>query len=76
MKNGDKIIWDSYFGYDIGYFVEESDTQHDAYRCDMRTGVVIGLNTYPKSQVHPYTDEKLAEMKKKYGYTKEFSKIF
>jgi len=68
MKTGDKIIWDSGFGYDLGYFVSEEDCIYNNVRCDMVTGVVHGVNSYRKSEVIPYTEEKHEEMNTKYSY--------
>jgi hypothetical protein len=68
MKTGDKIIWDSGFGYDLGYFISEDINIYNNIRCDMVTGVVHGVNSYSKSEVIPYIKEKHEEMNAKYSY--------
>ena len=77
MKKGDRIIWDSHFGYEIGYFIEESDeNMYNTYKVDIVTGIVTGECYYSKNEIHPYNSGKLAEMQNKYGYIKEFSEHF
>jgi len=71
FNKGDKVIWDSYFGYDLGIFQGEGVTE-DTYNIIMETGVVQGSNCLPKSEIHKYSPEKLKEVSKKYGYTKYF----
>ena len=79
FNNGDKIIWDSGFGYDIGIFrgvgVVESPflTQWEVEIC---SGQSPGILSLPEMDIHPYTNTLLDEMKNKYGYDKQFSTIF
>ena len=43
MKAGDKIIWHSGFGYDIGYYVSESDdTMYNSYEIELVSGRILG----------------------------------
>ncbi len=77
MKKGDRIIWDSDSGYEIGYFIEDiEETMYCVYKVNMVSGVVIGETCRSKDQIYPYTPEKVVELNKKYGYTKEFSEQF
>ena len=75
MNEGDKIIWDSHFGYEIGYFGGVGKI-YSSFECDMITGIVQGLNSYTETEIYPYSDELVLELTKKYGYEKSFSKVF
>lgn len=66
FKEGDKVIWDSGFGYDFGTFIGESETQDYHYKVNMTTGVVRGQNTYLKNEVIPHTHDNEMLMIKKY----------
>ena len=74
MKKGDKIIWDSHFGYEIGYFIEESND--NMCKVNIGTGIATGECLHSKNEIHPYNLDKLSEMQNKYNYTKEFSEYF
>jgi hypothetical protein len=71
----EKVIWDSHFGYEIGYFLDEGQVE-ETYLIDVRTGVVHEPTCYSKSEVHKYTDELIDKLTKKYGYEKRFSDTF
>ena len=74
MKKGDKIIWDSHFGYEIGYFIGENDNVvYNTYKVELITGIVTGVTSRSKHEVIPFTDEALKQMIKKYKYTKTFT---
>ena len=66
MEKNDKIIWDSGFGYDLGYYVGVDFCQPDNLQCEMVTGVVQKLNSYYKSEIIPYTEEQHKIVNKKY----------
>lgn len=68
MEYGDKVIWDSGFGYDLGYYIRKDDNIYNNVRCDMVTGIAQREISYSKTEVIPYTEEKHEEMKKKYRY--------
>lgn len=73
MKEGDKVIWNSGFGYEIGYFINESDENiFNTSKVNLITGIVIGECLRTKREVIPFTPEKLDEMVKLYGYTLNF----
>lgn len=77
FKKGDKIIWDSGFGYEIGYFIEESNEfMYHSFRIDLCTGVVQGQCLRYQGQIKPYNEQTISEMVSKYGYEKKFSKTF
>ena len=74
MKKGDKIIWDSHFGYEIGYFIEESnENMYNTYKVDMITGIVTGEFYHSKNEIYLYSSAKQVEMQEKYGYVNEFN---
>lgn len=75
FKENDRIIWDSGWGYEIGYFVGEGLLMY-TYQVDMVTGVVQGLVAHPISEIKPYSKELVEELTKKYGYQKAFSEVF
>jgi hypothetical protein len=71
----EKVIWDSHFGYEIGYFLGEGN-QYYTYLIDVRTGLIHEPCSYSKSEIHKYTDELIDKLTAKYGYEKRFSDIF
>jgi hypothetical protein len=64
------IIWDSHFGYDVGYFKGEG-ALFETYAIQLETGVVQDTCCYPKTEIHKYSPEKISELAQKYGYKKE-----
>lgn len=73
FKKGDKIIWDSFFGYELGYFIRKSDKYlYNSYRINLVTGIVEGETLRSKDEIIPYNEDTIKEMIKKYGYTKTF----
>jgi len=77
MKKGDKIIWDSGFGYEIGYFIEDSENKmYNSFKVELITGVVQEETLISKDEIIPYTKESQEQMSNKYGYSKAFSEIF
>ena len=72
LKKGDKIIWDSHFGYEIGYFIDVNPNMYYSYRVNMVTGIVQSKCSYTKSEIKLHTPESIKEMELKYGYLKEF----
>jgi hypothetical protein len=71
----EKVIWDSHFGYEIGYFLGEGWV-YNTYLIDVITGVVKEPTCYSKSEIHKYSDELIDKLTKKYGYEKRFSDTF
>jgi len=68
------VVWDSHFGYEIGYFLGEGHVSK-TYLIDVRTGAYHGPTCYPKGEIHKYSNELIDELTKKYGYEKRFSVI-
>ena len=70
----EKVVWDSHFGYEIGYFLGEGHV-YETYLIDVITGLIHEPCCYPKHEIHKYTDELIDNLKKKYGYEKRFDNI-
>ena len=75
FKANDRVIWNSGFGYEIGYFRGEGRSM-GTYLIDTRTGIVIGENSYRKREIEPYSKERVKQLTNIYGYEKSFSEIF
>jgi len=71
----EKVVWDSHFGYEIGYFLGEGTSYH-TYLIDVKTGLIHEPCSYSKDEVHKYTEELINILNKKYGYEKRFSTVF
>jgi hypothetical protein len=73
MVKGNKIIWDSGFGYDIGYFIENSEKiMYNSYKIELVTGVIQEETIRSKDEIIPYNIENKIKMIKKYKYDKVF----
>ena len=72
---GDKVVWDSHFGYEICYFLGEG-VMMNTYLVDVCTGKKTGECSYSKDEIHPYTNELIDFLNIKYGYEKRFSNTF
>lgn len=67
---GDKIIWDSGFGYEVGYFVKPKGTHYDTHTVDLKTGKYVqGMLSVAPYEIKPYSE--LDNVSNKYGYRKE-----
>ena len=62
----EEVVWDSHFGYEIGYFLGEGHV-YETYLIDVRTGVVHEPTCYPKSEIQKYSNELIDKITKKYG---------
>ena len=71
----DKVIWDSHFGYELGYFLGEGN-QCNTYLIDKITGLIHEPCSHSKSEVHKYSEDLVNKLKTKYGYEKSFSTDF
>jgi hypothetical protein len=71
----EKVIWDSHFGYEIGYFLSEGHDD-ETYLIDTRTGVVHDPLCYSKKEIYKYTNELIDKLTAKYGYEKRFIDTF
>lgn len=68
FKKGDRIIWDSGFGFEIGRFIEDSEHQmYGSYKVNLITGVVQGESLRPASEIKPFNEETIKEMSEKYN---------
>lgn len=67
----ENVIWDSGFGYDIGYFLGDG-TQYHTYLIDMVSGGTHTPCSHSKSEVFKYTNELVEKLTVKYGYEKRF----
>jgi hypothetical protein len=68
---GQRVVWDSHFGYEIGYFLGEG-LMMNTYLIDVCTGKITGNCSYSQNEVHKYSDELIDSLTKKYGYEKRF----
>ena len=78
MKKGDRIIFDSGSGYEIGYFEEIPNILNTSeVVIEFRSGTVHGRKGIVwKTEVKPYSKELVKELTAKYGYEKAFSEVF
>ena len=72
---GDRVIWDSHFGYEIGYFIGEGN-QYNTWLIDISTGICTGKCSHSKNEIHKYSDVLINELTEKYKYEKRFSDVF
>lgn len=71
----ERVVWDSGFGYEIGYFLGEGNL-YDTWLIDVRTGLITEPCSHSKSEVFKYTSELINKLTAKYGYEKRFSELF
>ncbi len=71
----ERVVRDSGFGYDIGYFLGEGNS-YDTNMIDLVTGLSYEPISVPKSEIFKYTTELIDKLIKKYGYEKRFSELF
>lgn len=73
---GDKVIWDSHFGYDIGYYIGEG-AAYEHWKIELASGKFYGTEIMvSKSELHHYSKELIAKMTERYGYEKDWSDVF
>ena len=73
MKKGDKIIWDSHFGYDLGEFISDKGVMYYTVSVELFTSTYSnGAISLSVNEIHPYTEELHNQMIKRYGYEKKF----
>ena len=74
MKKGDRVIWDSGFGYEIGYCKE---IDNEDFFIEYASGSAVGrIGRVLTSEIFPYSDKLVKKLTKKYGYEKRFSEVF
>lgn len=75
FKENEPIIWDSHFGYEIGYFVGNGKLIN-TYEVELITGNIQGLVSHSISEIHKYSEHLIDSLSEKYGYQKRFSQVF
>lgn len=69
MNQGERrIIWDSHFGYEFGYYLKDEGTHYDTCLIILTTGVVQDITSKPFHEIIPYSEENAYQMKLKYGF--------
>lgn len=78
FKKGDRVIWNSCFGYDIGYFNGNGYAREgESIIMSLESGHLAGSDILlAPFEVFPYSDELVDKLTKKYGYEKRFAKTF
>lgn len=77
MKKGDRIIFDSGSGYEIGCFVKRHLDESPQVVIEFKSGTVRDkIGVVWSSEVKPYSKELVKELTAKYGYEKAFSEVF
>jgi hypothetical protein len=71
----ERVIYDSEFGYEIGYFKGPGILYH-TYLIDLRSGIIQEPISYSISSIHKYSCELIKELTLRYGYEKSFSGTF
>jgi hypothetical protein len=71
MKKGQRIIFDSGFGYELGYFVGDQKIDDD-YTINLITGKTTREISISKDMVKDYSKELILMLSQKYGYTLTF----
>jgi hypothetical protein len=67
VKKGDKVIWDSGFGYELAEYIGEG-VMYYTYNIKLLTGICSGMDiSHRCNEVYAYSKEKHDEMKLKYG---------
>jgi len=68
MKKGDFIIWDSRFGYDIGFYSNEKGVMYNTCEIYLITGISSGRFSASHHEVKPFTKELVEELNERYTY--------
>ena len=74
MKKGDRIIWDSGFGYEIGIYESDKGVMYNTCLVQLMSGDVKHNTpvSVPINDVHAYSKTRVALLTIKYGYIKSF----
>tara|TARA_R110000850_G_scaffold178517_2_gene304459 strand:+ start:103 stop:372 length:270 start_codon:yes stop_codon:yes gene_type:complete len=68
-----KVIWDSGFGYEIGFFIRVSDDiVYNTVIIELITGNQLGSALRSKDSIVMYDETTLKQMYKKYKYWNQF----
>jgi hypothetical protein len=71
----ERVVWDSGFGYEIGYFLGEG-LVYNTWLIDLRTGFFVEPCSHSKSEVFKYSNELINKLTAKYRCEKRFSELF
>ena len=74
MKKGDKIIWDSHFGYEVGYFSKEKGVMYNTSEVDLVSGIVHGKLSVTSYEILAFTKEIVESLNVKYNKTSDMYK--
>jgi len=66
MKEGDKIIWNSGFGYELGTYISDKGVMYDTVLINLETGVAQGKLSVPIHQIIPRSKKALEIMLREY----------
>lgn len=76
FKEGDRIIYDSGYDYEIGYYVKENEYNNfGGHIVDISSIWQSRMNIH-HSQLFEYSDDLINKLTEKYGYEKRFSEVF
>ena len=67
FQANDPIIWDSGFGYEVGYYIGEGKIENTIL-VELKTGVVQDVCSYPKIEILPYSIHCVKYLSAKYQY--------
>ena len=66
FKNGDPVIWDSGFGYELGFYIEEGDFMFNSYIIDIKTGNRKGNTMISKDDIRKWSQSLVEELSATY----------
>jgi len=75
MKKGEFIIWDSHFGYDIGFYSKEEGVMYGTSEIYLVTGVSEGFLSVPPHEIHSFSKELIEKLNTKYKYKREYETL-
>lgn len=75
-NKGDKIIWNSGYGYDVGVYVRELKEKEMIFSegavVELKTGTIHGTLWVNLNELISYNKNNHNKMVKRYGYIKDF----
>ncbi len=75
MTSGDKIIYETDYGYEIGWFVEQG--RRNLTTVEICSGSLYGNHLeLPTCDIKSYSKELIKELTDKFGVVKDWSDIF
>tara|TARA_R110000796_G_scaffold159388_3_gene276198 strand:- start:18721 stop:19002 length:282 start_codon:yes stop_codon:yes gene_type:complete len=67
MKEGDLIIWDSHFGYDVGFYSKDKGVMYNTCEVYLITGVCYGKFSATHYEVVTFNEETIVNLNTKYN---------